>query len=144
MPSRRIARALKILVIMGIATGAAMGAINKSTERKASDTSISGEQTLTKNDLETIRSSAIAYFQSTKHEFRDTFIAELKRGAIFLEETPSVGIWGVKHRAGKLALVRQPPVSKEMIYFGVYLVKKQGGWVVTGDFEEREQLDFKK
>ncbi len=96
---------------------------------------------LRRNDLEEIRNAAIVYFETGKDEFGDAFIAELKRAAIFSDDgAVSIGIWKVRQRGDQADLVRQPPMSSEMHFFGLHLVKRQVGWTVTGDFEERERV----
>jgi hypothetical protein len=95
----------------------------------------------TKEDLEEIRTAVLKYFEEKKPEFWDVFVAELRRGAIFPDgDYVGVGIWKYEIKDNRIALVRQPPVSPEMIYFGVYLVKENSRWKVVEDFEERERL----
>ena len=84
-----------------------------------------------------------ALLQFTGIEEHSSFIAELKRAAIFSDDgAVSIGNWKVRQKGDQADLVRQPPMSSEMHFFGLHLVKKQVGWTVTGDFEERERLDL--
>jgi hypothetical protein len=101
--------------------------------------------TLGRDDLENIRSAAIHYIASSTNDFRDAFVAELERGALFLDEDhTAIGSWAIRSEGDQIVLVRQPPLSSEMLYYGLYLRKTKQQWRVVGDFNEREQLDFRK
>jgi hypothetical protein len=104
---------------------------------------------LTSDDLEGIRQATIAHYESTKNEFRNAFIPELQRGAIFLDDDmgPAIGIWKVIPTDAGFDLARTPPLPPEtpkgqpplfMITFGVHFAKRDGTWMVTGDFEQHD------
>lgn len=96
---------------------------------------------ITQNDLEMIRTAAIHYYQNSGHPFRAIFCEELRSGAMLIDETGSeVGNWVFQKRGTRLLLVRDPPVSSEMRYFGIILNKRNDKWTVEGDFQEIEKL----
>lgn len=100
---------------------------------------------ITTNDLEEIRSAAITFLQQTQHEFRTTFIPELERGAIITApKGVRIGIWVFEQHADRFALIRQPPVSPIMRYFGLILKRKDHRWIVESDFQEIEKLDLQE
>lgn len=97
---------------------------------------------LTKADLEQIKAAAIQYYEHSNNQFRSAFIAELRRGVIRADKTIArIGIWVIQEREKKLELVRQPPPSEVMYYFGLHLRRLEHGWFIEGDFEERETTD---
>jgi hypothetical protein len=96
-----------------------------------------------KANLEEIRRVAIQYYETEKPEFWHAFVQELQRGAIFLDRSPpAIGIWKFQPENNKAVLIRQPPPSPEMLYFGLNLTKQDNKWTVTSDFLERERLDI--
>ena len=95
------------------------------------------------SDLDQIKAAAIQYFDNSDHEFRRTFVAELKRGVTRVDSRVArIGIWVVEEREGKLVLLRQPPPAEVMYYFGLHLHKGDDGWSIEGDFVERETTDI--
>jgi hypothetical protein len=72
-----------------------------------------------------------------------SFVDELQRGVIMLDKDQArIGIWTYEYGDSQDTLIRQPPISPEMYYFGVYLTKRNNRWEVTGAFVERERLDL--
>lgn len=104
----------------------------------------------TAEDLEALRAVALDYYLSERPEHWEAFTAELERGAIFLEgelyeaSPPAVGIWQLLAEQGGTALLRQPPVPKEvpalLFYWGLSVVREGRGWRVAGDFYRVEEL----
>jgi hypothetical protein len=99
---------------------------------------------VTADDLEEIRDAVITYYETAKPEFWRSFVAELKRGAINkLNDSLAIGIWQLQSANNGIALVRQPPISPEMHYFGINLAKQNGKWTVLSQFHEKERLDLR-
>jgi hypothetical protein len=97
----------------------------------------------TSRDLEDIRSAALKYLRNTQHEFQTTFVPELERGAIVANgKDARIGIWAFEESDGQFLLIRQPPISQTMRYFGLVLKRKQNDWNVESDFQEIEKLDL--
>jgi hypothetical protein len=94
-------------------------------------------------DLEEIRSAAISHYEARQDDAAKTFVAELRRGAPDIaSDVARIGIWILERKSGELALVRQPPVSREMRYFGLWLERKDGRWRAKDDFQEIEKLQL--
>jgi hypothetical protein len=94
-------------------------------------------------DLEQIRAAAIRFYEASHHEFRTAFVGELKRGVARVDSrTARIGVWVLEEREGKLVLMRQPPPSEVMYYFGLHLQRAEEGWSVEGDFVERDTTDI--
>lgn len=101
--------------------------------------------TLTTTELEEIRSAVIRYYQERQHEHVSTFVPELARGAIRADSQGArIGIWRLEERDGQTVLVRHPPVSPVMRYFGVVLQKHEGRWMVKDEFQEVERTDVRE
>lgn len=101
------------------------------------------KRVFTKQDMEEIRAVAIQYLQTKKPRAWQSFLVELRRDAVFLEEEypdigPSIGIWKIEIENDDVALVRQPPLSPDgmpgALYFGVQLGRKDGKWVAVDHF----------
>jgi len=101
-------------------------------------------QPTTAEELEAIRAVVLEYYEREKPESWETFVVELRRGAVFLADTryegslPAVGNWRLMVEDGRFALVRQPRVPKEfpavLVWFGVYLVREGEAWRVTEEY----------
>ncbi len=91
---------------------------------------------LAPDDLESIRSAAIRWYQEKRPEHWDAFIVELRRGAIF-PERQAIGSWRCETSGGDLALARRqaPPAA---LFWGVVVRRANGGWVAARDFVGEE------
>lgn len=99
----------------------------------------------TKADLEQIRNAAIAYWQQSDHEFKNTFIQELEQGAIFIKDADteagkmSIGSWILEEKEGEIILKRPTAYNPEAIMiadFILHIVKKGEDWIATKNSQE--------
>jgi hypothetical protein len=96
----------------------------------------------TESDLEGMRKAAIGYYRQGPHEFAGAFVPELERGAIMFDGgVPRVGLWIVEDQGDKVTLVRQPPLSPVMMYFGVVFGRSGDEWVVEREIERTDYMD---
>jgi hypothetical protein len=131
-----------ISVVLDLASGGKSEGMNANAQQGAGETAV---RTVTKDDLEKIRIAVVRYFEDKKPEFWRAFVEELRRGAIhFGKDFVGIGVWKYEITEQGAALVRQPPVSSEMHYFGANLVTRNNAWAVTGHFHEKEILDLRE
>jgi len=100
---------------------------------------------VTDTDLAQIKAAGLWYYVTKQPHSWQPFTVELGRGAYFPAEEgrgPSIGIFELELQDGRLALVRQPPIGSVMAYFGFYLAKLDGEWVVLDDYFMEERTDF--
>jgi hypothetical protein len=140
---------IKERLIAVLVAGTIFGLNSLSIQAKRFDMVVGEVRTMNmavnRDDLEEIRRVAIGYYESKKPEFWSSFVQELRRGAIFLERSgPAIGIWKYQVTDGRPALIREPPISSQMHYFGLNLSKQDNKWTVIGDFHEREKLDLRE
>lgn len=99
---------------------------------------------LTREDMAEIKAAAIRYCEEKKPERWEVYVAELRRGAIFMKEEipgnqwPQIGIWKIEQEDG-IALVRWS-VDSLAFYPILTLAQEEGRWVVTGDSYREEFL----
>lgn len=101
---------------------------------------------VTEDDLRQIKAAGLWYYVTKQPHAWQPFTVELGRGAYFPAEGgrgPSIGIFELKQEDGRLALVRQPPLEPPVVaYFGFYLAKLDGQWVVLDDYFLEERISF--
>jgi hypothetical protein len=100
---------------------------------------------VTESDLAEIKAAVLQYYETRKPENWEGFSEELRRGAIFpieKDQSPRIGIFTVEKKDDRLALIRQPPVASNMFYFGFFLAKLDGQWVVLEDYFEHERTNY--
>jgi len=97
---------------------------------------------ITVTDLEQIRIAAIEFYTKTNHEFKDLFVGELTKEPAWIdpENVPRIGIWEMENRKGRLALVRHPPFSHYMVYYGLFVKRVSRGWLVEDGWHEIAKL----
>ena len=95
---------------------------------------------LTKKDLTAIRAAVIQYLQDEKPQDWKTYVAELRLSP--QGDPPSwttIGLWKCEVRRDGLALVQMlRPAWKN--FFGVYLARQGGRWMVRGEFGGEEVM----
>jgi hypothetical protein len=106
---------------------------------------------LTARDLDDLRAVVIRYYRNEKPEHWESFVVELRRGALFLENElsagspPAIGAWHFESHDGRAALVRQPPAPTRfpavLIDVGVYLARQGERWRVTEDYQVWDEVD---
>lgn len=110
----------------------------------------SGGERWTAEDLEALRTVVLEFYRTEQPESWEALATELERGATFLEgelyggSPPAIGAWQLRDDGGRLALVRQPPLPREvpavLVYRGVYVTREAGAWRVTGQYFLVEDL----
>ena len=104
-------------------------------------------QDVTEDDLRQIKAVGLWYYVTKQPHAWQPFTVELGRGAYFPAEEhrgPSIGVFEVKLDDNRLALVRQPPIGAVMVYFGFYLAKVDGEWIVLDEYLMEEWMDFEE
>jgi hypothetical protein len=102
---------------------------------------------LTREDMAEIKTVAIRYYEDKKPDDWEVYVAELRRGAIFMKdelpgnEWPQIGIWKIEQDDG-IALVRWSADSPAF-YPMLTLAREEGRWIVTGDSYREELLSPK-
>ncbi len=92
-------------------------------------------------DLEKIKRSAISYLQTKKPMNWEIHLAEIERGAILdLDEEQRIGRWIITAQDNTVQMVRDADVAPEVRRFGMVFANKDGEYVVTSDFWERESF----
>ena len=122
-------------------------------ERKYENTLVLQRETtpptldVTETDLAQIKAAGLWYYVTKQPHAWQPFTVELGRGAYFPAENgrgPRIGIFEVTLDNNRLALVRQPPIGSVMVYFGFYLAKVDGEWVVLDDYFMEEWTDYEE
>ncbi len=122
-------------------------------ERKYENTLVLQRETtpptldVTEDDLRQIKAAGLWYYVTKQPHAWQPFTVELGRGAYFPTENgrgPSIGNFELRQEDGRLALVRQPEIGAVMAYFGFYLAKLDGEWVVLDDYFMEERTDFEE
>jgi len=99
---------------------------------------------LTREEMAEIKAAAIRYCEEKKPERWEVYVAELRRGAIFMKEEipgnrwPQIGIWKIEQEDG-IALVRWS-VDSLAFYPILILAQEESRWIVTGDSYREEFL----
>lgn len=98
--------------------------------------------TVTIDDLELIRNVTIEFYSASNYTDRDKIVAELKDSNAWVDPdgVARLGIWKMEDRKGRLALVRHPPVSENMIYYGVFLTRTDKAWRVKDGWYEIRRM----
>jgi hypothetical protein len=102
---------------------------------------------VTDTDLAQIKAAGLWYYVTKQPHGWQPFTVELGRGAYFPAREgrgPRIGIFELQQAGGRLALVRQPPIGAVMAYFGFYLAKLEGKWVVLDDYFMEEWMAFEE
>ena len=124
----------RIALILSI--GLAVGCASHRHQANREDASSESHEVLAPEDLDGIRKAAIRWYQEKRPEHWGAFIEELRRGAIF-PERQAIGLWECETDGGTLALVRrQPPPAA--LFWGLYVHRVAGEWIVSGDFVGEE------
>lgn len=100
---------------------------------------------VTEDDLRKIKASGLWYYVTKQPHAWQPFTVELGRGAYFPAEEgrgPRIGMFEVTLENNRLVLIRQPPVAAVMVYFGFYLAKLDGEWVVLDEYVMEERLEY--
>jgi hypothetical protein len=108
---------------------------------RAHESGANSVERLSKTDLEKIKQAAISYLKDKKPLNWEIHLAEIERGApLDLEHEQRIGRWIVTVEPDSVTLVRDADVAPEVRRFGMVFVKKNGDYVVTRDFWERESF----
>ena len=106
---------------------------------------------VTEDDLREIKAAGLWYYVTKQPHAWQPFTVELGRGAYFPAEEgrgPSIGGFELREEDGRLALVRQPtlttPLPPVLVYFGFFLVKLEGRWVVLDDYFLEEWVSWEE
>ncbi|HWM91796.1 MAG TPA: hypothetical protein VN493_13610 [Thermoanaerobaculia bacterium] len=103
---------------------------------------------VTETDLAEIKAAVLKRYGTREPGLiGEGFEGDLQRGALFPAEEgrgPSIGIWELTLKEGRLALIRQPTDFEPpvMVYFGFYLAKLDGRWVVLDTYLLEERISF--
>ncbi|MFL6201124.1 MAG: hypothetical protein ACJ76J_18290 [Thermoanaerobaculia bacterium] len=103
---------------------------------------------VTEADLAEIKAAALQHYGTRKPgSIGEGWEEDLRRGALFPAEEgrgPSIGIWELELKDGRLALIRQPTSFEPpaMVYFGFYLARLDGRWVVLDEYILEEWISF--
>ena len=95
---------------------------------------------VTEADLAEIKAAALRHYETRKPgSIGEAWEGDLRQGALFPAEDgrgPSIGIFELELHDGRLALVRQPTSFEPpvLVYFGFYLAKLDGRWVVLDEY----------
>ncbi|HVG08385.1 MAG TPA: hypothetical protein VNM67_11815 [Thermoanaerobaculia bacterium] len=98
---------------------------------------------LTEADLGEIKAAVLRHYETKKPHNWEGFAQELRRGAFFPAEEgrgPRIGMFELALKNDRLALIRQPPPASVMAYFGFFLAKVDGQWVVLDEYFEEERI----
>lgn len=102
---------------------------------------------VTEDDLRQIKAAGLWYYVTKQPHAWQPFTVELGRGAYFPADEgrgPRIGSFEVTLEGNRLALVRQPPLGSVMVYFGFYLAKVGGEWVVLDEYFMEEWTDYEE
>ena len=104
-------------------------------------------QDVTEDDLRKIKAAGLWYYVTKQPHAWQPFTVELGRGAYFPAgegRGPHIGSFELVLENNRLALVRQPPIGSVMVYFGFYLAKVDGEWIVLDDYFMEEWTDYEE
>lgn len=97
---------------------------------------------LSKSDLEKIKQTAITYLKTKKPLKWEVHLAEIERGAVLdLGNEQRIGRWIVTTERDSVTLIRDADVAPEVRRYGMVFAKRDGEYVVTSDFWERESFE---
>ena len=105
---------------------------------------------VTQTDLAEIKAAALRYYKTRgKGKIGEAWEEDLRRGALFPAEEgrgPSIGIFVLELHDGRLALIRQPTSFEPpvLVYFGFYLAKLDGRWVVLDEYILEEWISIEE
>jgi hypothetical protein len=123
-------------------------------ERKFENTLVLERETapptldVTEADLAEIKAAVLRHYGTRKPgNIGEAWVEDLRRGALFPAEEgrgPSIGIWKLELKDGRLALIRQPTNFEPpvMVYFGFFLDRVDGRWVVLEEYIEEEWISY--
>jgi len=103
---------------------------------------------VTEADLAEIKAAVLKHYGTRKPgNIGEAWVEDLRRGAFFPAEEgrgPSIGIWELTLKQGRLALIRhptsfEPPV---IVHFGFFLDRVGGQWVVLDEYIEGEWISY--
>lgn len=102
---------------------------------------------VTEADLAEIKAAVLRHYETRKPgTIGYAWSEELRRGALFPAGDgygPAIGVFKLELQGGRLALVRQPPPEPPvMVYFGFYLAKLDGRWVVLDEHVLEEWISM--
>ncbi len=103
---------------------------------------------VTEADLAEIKAAALRRYAAREPGLiGEGFAEDLRRGAFFPAEEgrgPSIGIWQLELKDGRLALIRQPTNFEPpvMVYFGFFLDRVDGKWVALEEYIEEEWISY--
>lgn len=103
---------------------------------------------VTEADLAEIKAAVLKHYGTRKPgNIGEAWVEDLRRGALFPAEEsrgPSIGIWELELKDGRLALIRQPTNFEPpvMVYFGFFLDRVDGRWVVLDEYVEEEWISY--
>ena len=101
---------------------------------------------VTEADLAEIKAAVLKHYGTRKPgSIGEAWEEELRRGALFPAEEgrgPSIGMFELKQEDGRLALIRQPTDFEPpvMVYFGFFLDRVDGRWVVLDEYILEERI----
>ena len=99
-------------------------------------------QKLSNSDLEEIKQAAIIYLKTNKPLKWEVHLAEIERGAVLdLSHEQRIGRWIVTSERESVTLIRDADIAPEVRRFGMVFARKDGEYVVTSDFWERESFE---
>lgn len=93
-------------------------------------------------ELEQVKQAAISYLESTKPEHWQSYAKELSQGkAMLLDQVFHIGRWTFDFETG--VLLGDADIAEDVRRYGMTLRHdEESGWLVEGDFWEREQWEF--
>lgn len=98
---------------------------------------------LTAEDLEQMRRAAIDYYPRVGHERAAAFVEELRRDAVMLSDgRPRIGFWNAEIHEGELVLVRTPPLSPLMYYWGLIFEEHDGEWIPQREYNWVDEMEI--
>jgi hypothetical protein len=128
----RMTKAARVLLLAAVMYGTAIHEA-EALEVKPQDECAK----LTKKDLAAIKVAVIQYLQDKKPQDWKTYVAELRRSTEGDPPWPVIGLWKCEVREGGLAL-SQVVRSGWKNFFGVYLARQGGKWMVREEFGGEE------
>lgn len=101
---------------------------------------------VTEADLAEIKTAALRHYKTRKPgSIGEAWEEELRRGALFPAGDgygPAIGTFKLTLEDGRLALIRQPTSFEPpvLVYFGFYLTRLDGRWVVLDEYMLEEWI----
>jgi len=101
---------------------------------------------VTEADLAEIKTAVLRHYGTRKPgSIGEGWEGDLRRGALFPAEEgrgPSIGIWELELKDGRLALIRRPTSFEPpvLVYFGFFLAEVDGQWVVLDEYLMEEWI----